>query len=216
MSYIDVSVSVSEKLPVWPGSPNIQFEKSLSLSDGDVADDTTLHFSVHTGTHIDAPSHFLEGKKSVDEISLDVLIGSTYLVEFPSSIDLIDGKLLDSLDLPANIERLLFKTRNSLLWNADQHSFDKEFVALTMDAAQWVVDKGIRLVGIDYFSIQRFYDGPETHRILLGAEVVVIEGLDLTQVETGYYELLCLPLKLKGIEGAPARVILKPIEILSD
>ena len=215
MSYVDVSVSVSEKLPVWPGSPNIRFDKSLSLSNGDVADDTTLYFSVHTGTHIDAPSHFLEGMKSVDEISLDVLIGPTYLVEFSSSIDLIDSNLLNRLDLPLNIERLLFKTRNSLLWQAEQHEFDRGFVALTMDAAQWIVDKGIRLVGIDYFSIQRFSDGPETHQILLGAEVVIIEGLDLSQVKTGHYELFCLPLKLKGIEGAPARVILKSTESLS-
>jgi arylformamidase len=117
--------------------------------------------------------------------------------------------VLESLALPADVQRLLLKTRNSLLWRSGIQEFDPNFVALTAEAAQWVVDRGMAVVGIDYLSIQRFADGPATHQILLGAGVVVIEGLDLSQVEPGNYELFCLPLKLKGVEGAPARVILK-------
>jgi arylformamidase len=207
--YIDISVPVSPSLPCWPGSPAIQFERSLDLEKGDIATDTTLRFSVHTGTHIDAPLHFLSDGKSVDQIPLEVLIGPVYVTEVPAQVEAITVNVLESLALPADVQRLLLKTRNSLLWRSGIQEFDPNFVALTAEAAQWVVDRGMAVVGIDYLSIQRFADGPATHQILLGAGVVVIEGLDLSQVEPGNYELFCLPLKLKGVEGAPARVILK-------
>lgn len=215
MTYIDVSVDISSELPIWPGSPAIRFERSLALDSGDIANDTTLNFSVHTGTHIDAPLHFLPHGKSVDQISLDTLIGPAYLAEIPNHVDAITATVLENLALPHDIQRLLLKTRNSNLWTLGTQQFEPSFVALTADAAQWVADRGIAVIGIDYLSIQRFYDGPETHQILLGAEVVVIEGLNLSQVRSGQYELFCLPLKLKGIEGAPARVILKYRESLS-
>lgn len=215
VNYIDVSVSVSEDLPVWPGSPCVQFEKGLDLAAGDIANDTTLHFSVHTGTHIDAPSHFLENGKSVDQIPLNILIGPAYVVEISDNINAITSELLDSLKMPKATTRLLFKTRNSKLWLHGHKAFHQNFVALTTDAAKWIVDRDILLVGIDYLSIQLFSDGPETHQILLGADVVVIEGLNLSQVKLGHYELFCLPLKLQGIEGAPARVILRSMKRLS-
>jgi arylformamidase len=191
--YIDISVPVSPSLPCWPGSPAIQFERSLDLEKGDIATDTTLRFSVHTGT----------------QIPLEVLIGPVYVTEVPAQVEAITVNVLESLALPADVQRLLLKTRNSLLWRSGIQEFDPNFVALTAEADQWVVDRGMAVVGIDYLSIQRFADGPATHQILLGAGVVVIEGLDLSQVEPGNYELFCLPLKLKGVEGAPARVILK-------
>ena len=206
--YIDISVPVSPSLPCWPGSPAIQFERSLDLEKGDTATDTTLHFSVHTGTHIDAPLHFLQGGKSVDQITLETLIGPVYVAEVPAQVEVITVDVLKDLALPAGVQRLLLKTRNSLLWSSGSDKFDPNFVALTAEAAQWLVDRGVAVVGIDYLSIQRFTDGPETHQILLGANVVVIEGLDLSHVEPGNYELFCLPLKLEGVEGAPARVIL--------
>lgn len=209
MTYIDVSVDVWEQLPVWPGTPRVAFQRDFALEAGDGVNDTTLRFSVHTGTHIDAPLHFLQGGKSVDQITLETLIGPVYVAEVPAQVDAITVDVLKSLALPAGVQRLLFKTRNSLLWSSGTDKFDPNFVALTADAAQWLVDRGVAVVGIDYLSIQRFTDGPETHQILLGANVVVIEGVDLSQVEPGNYELFCLPLKLKGVEGAPARVILK-------
>lgn len=215
MTYIDVSVDISDELPVWPGSPAIRFEHSLALDAGDIANDTTLNFSVHTGTHIDAPLHFLSDGKSVDQIPLDTLIGSAYVAEVPNDVDTITVAVLESLTLPSNTQRVLLKTRNSHLWTSGAQQFEPNFVALTAEAARWVVEQGIAVIGIDYLSIQRFYDGPETHQILLGAEVVVIEGLNLSRIKPGHYELFCLPLRLKGIEGAPARVILKSGESLS-
>jgi arylformamidase len=207
--YIDISVPVSPDLPSWPGSPAIQFERSLDLEKDDIATDTTLHFSVHTGTHVDAPLHFIRDGKSVDQIKLDVLIGETFVAVLPDEVESITADLLDKLPLPDQVNRLLLRTRNSYLWQTRVSEFQPDFVALTTDAAQWIVDQGIQLIGVDYLSVQRYCDGPETHQILLNAEVVIIEGLNLTEVSEGVYDLICLPIKLQGVEGAPARVILK-------
>lgn len=206
--YIDVSVPVSSVLPRWPGSPEIQFQRSLDLDHGDVATDTTLCFSVHTGTHVDAPSHFVSGGKTVDQLDLEILVGEVYVAVFPDDVASITVDLLNKLSLSAHTRRLLLRTRNSRFWKTKGSEFQTDFVALTADAAQWIVDHGIQLIGVDYLSVQRYDDGPETHQILLGAEVVVIEGLNLDSVSEGIYELTCLPIKLQGIEGAPARVIL--------
>jgi arylformamidase len=213
MTFIDISVDISENLPIWPGSPPIRFVQNLSLNAGDIANDTALNFSVHTGTHIDAPLHFLSGGISVDQISLDTLIGEAYVASIPKDVDAVTVEILEDLEIPSNTTRLLLKTRNSEIWASDRvQKFEQNFVALTAEAAKWVVEKDISVIGIDYLSIQRFYDSPETHQILLGANVVIIEGLNLSKVHHGFYELFCLPLKLKGIEGAPARVVLQTIE----
>ena len=206
--YIDISVPVSSNLPRWPGSPAITFQRSLDLDKGDIANDTTLHFSVHTGTHVDAPLHFLKDGSSVDQMPLDTLIGPAFVGDL-SHVDAITVDTLENLDFPPNTQRLLLRTRNSQLWQANIQEFQLNFVALTAEAAQWVVDHGIRLIGIDYLSIQRFSDGPETHLILLKADIVIIEGLNLTSAPAGQYELICLPLRLAGIEGSPARTILR-------
>jgi arylformamidase len=204
--YIDISVAVSPQLPTWPGSPKIKFQRNLELDRGDIANDTTIEFSVHTGTHIDAPLHFIAKGNSVDKLPLDVLIGSASVVDL-LDVEVITAQTLENLSLSPQVERLLIRTRNSQLWQ--KSDFEPDFVALSADAAQWIVDRGIRLIGVDYLSVQRFYDGPETHLILLGAETIVIEGLNLAHVSPGEYELICLPIKLAGVEGAPARVILK-------
>ena len=208
MQVWDISVSVSATLPVWPGDPPILLERYMAISAGDVANVSHLACSVHVGTHVDAPIHFVDGSSAVENLPLDILIGPTAVVEL-LDVDAITADCLEALALPSNMTRLLFKTRNSELWADPRHDFYPDFVALTPDAANWVVRRGIRLLGVDYLSVQRFHDPePTTHRILLGAGVVIVEGLDLSAVRPGTYQLLCLPLKLVGSDGAPARAVL--------
>jgi arylformamidase len=163
-----------------------------------------MYCNVHTGTHIDAPLHHLPDGLSAADISLDALIGPAVVVDL-SEIDVVTAETLERLNLSASTQRLLLRTRNSRLWVEGVREFRTDYVALTADAAQWIVDHGIRLIGMDYLSVQRYHDGPETHLILLRAGVVIVEGLNLA----GEYELICLPLRLVGAEGAPARAILR-------
>jgi arylformamidase len=208
--YYDISVPISPQLPVWPDTQPIEFQRTLDLDQGDIANDTTISMSVHTGTHVDASLHFVSSGRSVDELPLDTLIGVVTVVDV-GEIEVITADFLESLELPNNLKRILFKTKNSRLWNSS--TFQTNFVALSFDAAEWLVNQGIILVGIDYLSIQRFYDGPETHIVFLQSDVVIIEGLNLIDVPAGNYELICLPIKLKGLEGAPSRAILRPLSI---
>jgi len=209
--YIDISLAVSTSLPVWPGSPAIEFQRRLDLDRGDPVNDTTISFSVHTGTHVDAPRHFIAKGNAVETLPLETLIGPVIVIDL-SDLEAITADDLESLALQPDTQRLLIRTNNSQHWISDRQEFAPDFVALTADAAQWIVDHNIRLVGIDYLSIQRFYDGPETHLTLLEAGVIILEGLNLSHVLAGQYELLCLPLKLVGAEGAPARAVLKVIQ----
>jgi arylformamidase len=208
--YYDVSVPISPQLPIWPDTQPIEFQRTLDLDQGDIANDTTICMSVHTGTHVDASLHFVSSGRTVDELPLETLIGVTTVLDV-GEIEVITANFLESLRLPNNLKRILFKTKNSRLWNSVNSSkFEANFVALSCDAAEWLVHQGIILVGIDYLSIQRFYDGPI---VLLESDVVIIEGLNLIDVPAGNYELICLPIKLKGLEGAPSRVILRPLSI---
>ena len=183
-------------------------DRRLELRRGDQVNDTTLHFSVHTGTHVDAPLHVLPDGKNIAQLPLDVLVGPAFVAWLPD-VETITANALDELNLPVGIERLLLRTRNSEWWARGFHEFRADYVALTADAAQWVVDRCIRLIGVDYLSVQRFQDKLDTHRILLEANVVILEGLNLSEVTEGGYELICLPILLPGIEGAPARAVLR-------
>lgn len=209
--WYDISVDVSPNMVVWPNSQIVNFEKSWDMDNGDIATDTTIKMSVHTGTHIDAPSHFIASGKTVEKIPLETLLGEAYVVEFKGNSSCITAKDLDELCLPENIKRLLFKTANSHLWSDGIESFYHDFVALTSDAAEWIAEREIKLVGIDYLSIQKYDDSPETHQILLGQEVVILEGLNLSEIDEGFYEFFCLPLKLRGIEASPCRVLLRDL-----
>ena len=175
----------------YPGDPEVRLERVSSIAAGDVANLSRLDLGVHSGTHVDAPLHFVEGAPSVETLPLDVLVGPCVVVEG-----------LDPGAVPAGTERVLFKTANSRLWERDE--FSDDFVKLDGEAARALVGRGVRLVGIDYLSI----GDEEAHRVLLGAGVVAVEGLDLREVEPGQYRLVCAPLKLVGAEGAPARVLL--------
>lgn len=209
---IDISVSLSPDVPVWPGDDKPRFIQAMSLQNGDDANVTNLNFCVHTGTHIDAPLHFVDGAKSVDQLPPELFVGPVQVIDC-RGLDKITDEDLVKAAMVKGTERLLFKTDNSRHWVSGNSAFDESFVALTPKAAQWVTDFGIKLVGIDYLSIERFGEpGNKTHHILLGNGIIVIEGLDLSMVEAGRYELMCLPLKLKGVEGAPARVFLRELD----
>lgn len=196
---IDVSVPIRPGMVVWEGDPAVSLEPAASLERGDPANLTRLELGSHTGTHVDAPLHFLPGGEGVDRLPLDALIGPALVVDLTGVEQ--DVRAAD-LDFPAGTERLLLKTPNSRLW--ERGEFVAEHVTIAPDAASLLVERGVRLVGIDYLSV----GSPETHRILLGAGVVPLEGLDLREVEPGPYRLVALPLRLEGVDGAPARVVL--------
>jgi arylformamidase len=205
----DITLPFREDLPCWPGDPIPTIEKVKDMAKGDSCQVTQISTNVHMGTHIDAPIHFVEGGKDIASLSLDVLMGTVFVVELLNK-DKISVESLEEANIPSNITRLLIKTNNSALWENLNHTFISDYVALTPDAAQWIVEQGIQLVGIDYLSIERFKENDNrTHKILLEKEVIVVEGLDLSKIESGYYQLVCLPIKLVGSDGAPARVILK-------
>ena len=203
MRIYDVTQPVSPAMPVWPGDPPVILERVASMERGDRLNLSRLAGTVHIGTHVDAPLHFVAGAADVTLLPLDVLIGPARVVEFPDA-DVITAESLARFDLNG-VKRLLFKTRNGQL---RRDEFDAGFVALALGAAQWVIELGVQLVGVDYLSVERFGGDGSVHRALLGAGVVVVEGLDLRAVPPGDYTLTCLPLKLVGSDGAPARVVL--------
>ncbi len=186
----------------------MELRRRRNMINGDKCNDSDLSCNLHTGTHVDAPLHFLADGADVTALALDTLIGPAVVAALPE-VDVITADDLERLALPPHTRRLLLRTRNSESWSRGDREFHRDFVALTADAAHWVVARGIQLIGVDYLSVQRFHDGPETHITLLQAGVVILEGLNLSQVVPGDYELICLPLKLAGAEGAPARTVLR-------
>ncbi|NTV83651.1 MAG: cyclase family protein [Bacteroidales bacterium] len=209
MKIYDVSLTISQKLPVWPGDPPILLERVSKIEEGADANVTHIKMGAHVGTHVDAPFHFLgKGRQTVDQLSLSVLTGRAYVLRIPDEVKVITADVLGKANLPSRTRRLILKTRNSSYWSEETLVFQEEFVGLSPDGAQFIVDRGIRLVGIDYLSIAPFHQGKPTHQILLDAGIVIVEGLNLSEVTPGRYTLYCLPLKLAGSDGAPARTIL--------
>lgn len=204
---IDVSVGLDATLPVWPGSTGVTLSQVRAMARGDVDNASHLACDVHAGTHVDAPSHFVSGAATVDEIELETLVGPAWIADCRRA-ESLSADVLRAAAIPSGTRRLLLRTTNSGLWRNGPR-FIPDYAALTADAASWIVEQGIRLVGIDYLSIQRFADPPDVHVRLLAAGVVVVEGLDLSAARPGGWELLCLPLKLIGAEAAPARVVLR-------
>lgn len=203
----DVSLTISNALPVWPGDPPPDLRRVLSMDNGDAINLSQLTCGVHTGTHIDAPLHFVRDGIGIDALDLDVLVGPCLVVHAPD-VDAIDAALLDQLQIPSNTTRILFRTRNSEIWARGDNTFHTDFVAIDQSGAEWIVAHGVKLVGLDYLSIAPFDATVPTHNILLRAGVIPIEGLNLAGIEPGEYRLICLPLKLLKSDGAPARVIL--------
>lgn len=205
MRIYDVSVPIRSGMVVWPGDADVVVETVRSQADGNRANVSAARLGLHTGTHVDAPCHFIAGAAGVDSLALDALIGPAWVAELATAGP-ITGRDLTGIGVPEDVERLLLKTPNSALW--ERPAFCPDFAHLTPDAARWVVERGILLVGVDYLSVEAFMGDGSTHEILLGAGVVVLEGLNLSEVSSGWYSLYCLPLKVEGSDGAPARAVL--------
>jgi arylformamidase len=206
----DVSLVMRADMPTWPGEEGPKTTPLRRIANGDSANVSVVSFGNHTGTHVDPPVHFIEGAGTVDQLPVDALVGPCRVVEFDGPRH-VSAAWLQQAGIPAGTERILFKTRNSERWRDPVKPFDRDFVALDRTAARWCVDSGVKLVGIDYLSIEP--QGPEkegypTHKTLLGAKIVIIEGLDLKDVRPGPYDLACGAIKFEGGDGAPARVFL--------
>lgn len=206
----DVSLGVGPAMLTWPGDPPVEVDPSRRISKGDSANVSELRLGTHTGTHIDPPFHFIDGGATAEALDLTVLVGPALVADLRGAGDSITPKELDALAIPDGTVRLLFRTPNSALWSASPVRFPDTYTALTPEGARWCVDRGIRLVGTDFLSIERKgAPGHPTHVALLEAGVIILEGLDLSAVDPGAYELSVLPLKILGGDGAPARAILR-------
>jgi arylformamidase len=202
MEILDVSIPIRTRMPIWPGNAGVAMRRVEAIADGAVANVSAVDLGAHTGTHVDAPNHFLEGEPGVDTVALEPLIGDAVVVDATAVPKTVDAAAVAALGVPAGTDRVLLKTRNSQLWERDE--FSDEIVALDESGARALLDLGVRLIGIDYLSI----GDPGAHRALLGASTAVVEGLDLRAVAPGPYRLICLPLKLVGSDGGPARAVL--------
>jgi arylformamidase len=207
-AWIDISVPITSGMVHWPGDPGVIIERTKDLSQGDAANVSKLELGAHTGTHMDAPRHFLPDGAGLDELPLDATIGPARVIRIEHPQAILPAEL-EAHRLRAG-ERVLFLTRNSeRCWKSNR--FVEDFVYVSAAAAQFLVERRVRTVGIDYLSVGGYvHDGVETHRILLGAGIWLIEGLNLSAVKPGAYDLVCLPLRVAGADGAPARAILRP------
>jgi arylformamidase len=197
-------------MPVYEGDPGIEITAWSALAKGNSSNVSVLQFGAHTGTHVDAPAHFIEGARRIDALSLESLIGPARVIQVPDEVLEIDPGFLATCNLEG-VERVLFHTRNSKFWS---EGFRKDFTHLSPEAAEILVDLGVKLVGTDYLSIEKFHSGHHrTHLALLSKNVIIVEGLNLTGIEAGDYELICLPLKIAegSGDGSPARAVLRTI-----
>ncbi|HEX8922404.1 MAG TPA: cyclase family protein [Pyrinomonadaceae bacterium] len=214
MRIYDVTVPISAATPTYPGDPGVEISQWAALARGDAANVTLLHFGAHTATHVDAPAHFIEGASKVDAMPLDALVGPVRVILIADEVNAINASHLAAQALEG-ATRIIFKTRNSAFWSDTAGGFRKDFTYIEPEAAHALVLAGVRLVGIDYLSVEKFEsERHETHQILLSNGVVIVEGLDLREVAAGDYELICLPLKIADGtgDGAPARAILRTLD----
>ena len=172
----DISVTITNSIPVWPGDPSVKLERVSKIEDGANANVSQISMSVHTGTHMDAPYHFLQDGYTIEAVPLEILIGPAQVVRVPDYVDVIDAQVIKAAAIVPNIERVLFKTRNSQFWPAKNSDFQTGFVGINEEGAKALVDLGIRLVGIDYLSIAPYHKSRPTHEVLLGHQLAVLEG----------------------------------------
>jgi arylformamidase len=211
MKIYDITFPISETTPVYEGDPNVKIEVASSFAKGDHANVTALCCGAHTATHVDAPNHFIDGTRRVHDLDLEKLIGAARVVRIDDRVTAIEPDHLGNLE---GVERILFKTRNSAFWETPETGFRKDFTYLSPAAARVLADAGLKLVGIDYLSVEKFGSADfATHITLLEKEIVIVEGLDLREVPAGDYEIICLPLKIisETGDGAPARAVLREL-----
>lgn len=207
MALHDVSIPIHPGMVIYHDNPGVEIERASSIPEGATANVSRITMGLHTGTHIDGPLHFFDDGAGADSLPLQAMVGPALVIELPDiGAGPIDEAALRAAEIPAGTERLILKTPNSELW--DRAEFTRDFVRLDGSGAGYVLELGLRLIGIDYLSI----GDPDAHRALLGAGVVALEGLDLRGIEPGRYELLCLPIRVIDTDGAPARVVLRDLE----
>ncbi|MCY2929377.1 MAG: cyclase family protein [Planctomycetota bacterium] len=206
MKIHDISLPIHPAMLVWPGDCQPRFPRTGDLAAGDEATVTAITFSAHTGTHVDAPNHFIAGAPGVDSLDLSVLIGPAVVVD-TGDAGAISARVLAALDIPHGSTRVIFRTANTRT-DALRKAFREDYVGLTPDGAQWLLDRGVRLIGVDYLSVGSTRENVATHNLLLGAGVILLETLDLAALRPGPYQLIALPLKLVGLDGAPTRALL--------
>lgn len=207
MRLYDITVPIENGMPVWPGDPAVRLGQVSSIAQGANANVSSLACGVHVGTHVDAPHHFLDGASTVEALPLDVLLGKAYVADLRRAA-VVDAAALDRARIPSRTARLLLRTRNSDYWKRGERAFQTDFVAVDASGAEWLVRRKIKLIAVDYLSVAPYGHSRPTHQILLSAGVVVVEGVDLSRVPPGSYTLYCLPMKLVGSDGAPARAVL--------
>jgi len=208
----DVSLGIGPDMLTWPGDPSVEVDPAKRLAKGDPANVSELRLGTHTGTHVDPPFHFIDGGRTAEALDLTVLVGPALVADLRHAGPSITPAEMNALAVPEGTERILFRTPNSELWGRTPVRFPDTYTALTPEGARWCIDRGIRLVGTDFLSIERKgTPGHPTHVTLLEAGVIILEGLDLSAVEPGAYELSVLPLKILGGDGAPARAILRSL-----
>jgi arylformamidase len=211
MKIYDVTFPISAETPVYEGDPSVKIEIASAMAKGDAANVTSLCMGAHTATHVDAPNHFIDGTRRVHELDLEKLIGRCRVREIAEDVVEILPEHLGSLE---NVERLLFKTRNSAFWNEPEKGFRRDFTYISPEAARVLAGAGLKLVGIDYLSVEKFGSADfATHIALLEKEIVIVEGLDLRRIAAGDYEIICLPMKIisETGDGAPARTVLREL-----
>lgn len=205
-TFYDVSVPISNGAAVYPGNPEVRISPQQEIAKGGSSNVSSLSFGSHTGTHVDAPKHMFDDGESVDKLPLDVLMGPAVLVDVGAKCMAVGAKELELHELKGH-KRILIKTRNSSFIRETE--FRKDYTYLAPDGAEYLLSLGVKLVGVDYLSIEQFHSGHHrTHDALLRSGVVIVEGLDLSVPAPGPYELRVLPLRLAGLDGAPARAVL--------
>lgn len=214
MKIFDISIPITNGMTTWPGDPSVKLSQISEIKQGDESNISYIEMCVHSGTHIDAPRHFIDGGKTTEAILMDKLIGKVLVVDIHADVDVITAEVLSSHpknDAIRKSKKILFHTRNSSYWSSSSDKFYTNFVGIDASGAQYLTELSMDLIGVDYLSVAPYTDTLEPHQIFLSNEVVLLEGINLTNIEEGFYHLTCLPLNIPWCDGAPARAILMPL-----